>query len=141
MLSFSIYVGKLNLIYLCIKTVKIGATLYATPSGFAFVFFVAFSGVWGFESALSTPSQAAPCGAPVSAAVQLRRGRSPLHRRAILWRPSGAREFGGRAPANMAYFSALTCSGWVMPPAYRFGKPQRYAGSHLFFTHFLGLTS
>ena len=41
--------------------------------------------------------------APVSAAVQLRRGRSPLHHRAILWRPSGAHKFGGHAPANMAF--------------------------------------
>ena len=37
--------------------------LYATPPGFAFVF-GAVPGVWGFESSLSTPSQAAPYGAP-----------------------------------------------------------------------------
>ncbi len=47
MLSFSIYVGKLKLIYLCIKTVKIGATLYATPPGFAFVFLWRVPGVPG----------------------------------------------------------------------------------------------
>ena len=45
--------------------------------------------------------------APVSAAVQLRRGRSPLHHRAILWRPSGAREFGGRAPARPVFAAWL----------------------------------
>ena len=42
--------------------------------------FVAVPGVWGFESALSTPSQAAPYGAPVFAsrfARLLRRGRPP----------------------------------------------------------------
>ena len=73
------------------------------PSGVRICFFVAVPGVWGFESALSTPTQAAPCGAPVSAAVQLRRGRSPLHRRAILWRPSGAHKFGGHAPARPVF--------------------------------------
>ena len=36
----------------------------------------------------------------------------------------------------MRDFFALTCSGMVMPPAYRFGKPQRYAGSDLFFYPF-----
>ncbi len=56
------------------------ATLYATPPGFALIFFGAVPGVWGFESSLSTPSQAAPCGAPVFAsrfARLLRRGRPP----------------------------------------------------------------
>ena len=51
---------------------------------------------------------------------------------ATLYVTTPGHEFGGRSPAKMAYFSALTCSGWVMPPACRFGKPQRYAGSDLF---------
>ena len=34
------------------------------PSGVRIYFFLAVPGVWGFESSLSTPSQAAPYGAP-----------------------------------------------------------------------------
>ena len=55
--------------------------------GFAFVFLWRFPGFRGSRLR---------CG-------QLRRGRSPLHHRAILWRPSGAHKFGGHAPANMAF--------------------------------------
>ena len=36
---------------------------------------------------------------------------SPLHHRAILWRPSGAHEFGGRAPAGRGRFFS---PGWPM---------------------------
>ena len=56
-----------------------------------------------------------------------------LHSGLLYFRPAlaGLLCSAGMRPRDMAYFSALTCSGWVMPPACRFGKPQRYAGSNL----------
>ena len=57
------------------KKLKIGATLYATPPGFHLFF----------------------CDGSRGSVA------SPLHHRAIVWCPSGARELGGRVPAEPVF--------------------------------------
>ena len=59
---------------------RYGPRHYIPPLRGSHLFLWPFPRVWGFESSLSTPSQAAPCGAPVFAsrcARLLRRGRPP----------------------------------------------------------------
>ena len=59
---------------------RYGPRHYIPPLRGSHLFLCPFPGVWGFESSLSTPSQAAPCGAPVFASRftrLLRRGRPP----------------------------------------------------------------
>ena len=62
------------------ETIPYSEPRFMPPLRGSHLFLWPFPGVWGFESSLSTPSQAAPYGAPVFAsrfARLLRRGRPP----------------------------------------------------------------
>ena len=62
------------------RPLRYGPRHYIPPLRGSHLFLWPVPGVWGFESSLSTPSQAAPCGAPVFAsrfARLLRRGWPP----------------------------------------------------------------